>query len=163
MAYGSLALSSNASFDPFWWRAAPREEAAPGVPPRETDVAIVGSGMTGLVAALHLARGGRKVTVLEAREPGHGASTRNAGYVGRTLKHSFGEIMETEGLDQAKRVYGELMDAFMAVKETVEREKIDCHYRQQGRLLLATSSAMHEAMAREFALREAHLGEPSRR
>ena len=68
--------------------------------------------------------------------------------------------METEGLDQAKRVYGELMDAFMAVKETVEREKIDCHYRQQGRLLLATSSAMHEAMAREFALRENHLGEP---
>ena len=52
------------------------------------------------------------------------------------------------------------MDAFMAVKETVEREKIDCHYRQQGRLLLATSSAMHEAMAREFALRENHLGEP---
>jgi glycine/D-amino acid oxidase-like deaminating enzyme len=160
LAYGSQALSSNASFDPFWWRAAPREEAAPGVPPRETDVAIVGSGMTGLVAALHLARGGRKVTVLEAREPGHGASTRNAGYVGRTLKHSFGEIMEAEGLDQAKRVYGELMDAFMAVKETVEREKIDCHYRQQGRLLLATSSAMHEAMAREFALREMHLGEP---
>jgi len=160
MAYGSQALSSNASFDPFWWRAAPREEAAPGVPPRETDVAIVGSGITGLMAALHLARGGRKVTVLEAREPGHGASTRNAGYVGRTLKHSFGEIMEAQGLDQAKRVYGELMDAFTAVKETVEREKIDCHYRQQGRLLLATSSAMHEAMAREFALRAAHLGEP---
>ena len=69
----------------------------PGVPPRETDVAIVGSGITGLVAGLHLARGGRKVTVLEAREPGHGASTRNAGYVGRTLKHSFGDIMENRG------------------------------------------------------------------
>lgn len=139
MAYGSSALSAAASFDPYWWRAAPHGEGAPGIPPRRS-----GCGhrrlprITGLVAALALARGGRNVTVFEAKEPGHGASTRNAGYVGRTLKHSFGEIMEAEGLDRAKAVYGELMDAFIAVKETVESDGIDCHYRQQGRLLLAT-------------------------
>lgn len=160
MAFGSTALSSRASFDPFWWRAAPHEQKVASVPPQRTDVAIVGSGITGLVAAIHLARGGRQVTVFEAKEPGHGASTRNAGYVGRTLKHGFGEIMETEGLDKAKAVYGELMEAFLAVKDTVEQEKIQCHYRQQGRLLLATSSAMYDAMAKEFALREKHLGEP---
>ena len=84
-----------------------------------------------------LARGGRQVTVFEAKEPGHGASTRNAGYVGRTLKHSFGEIMETHGLDRAKATYGELMEAFIAVKDVAERENIACHYKQQGRLLLA--------------------------
>lgn len=159
MAYGSDALSADASFDPFWWRAAAHRQPGAGIAPRETDCAVVGSGITGLVAALHLARGGRKVTVFEAREPGYGASTRNAGYVGRTLKHGFGEIMESEGLDRAKRVYGELMEAFVAVRRMVEDEGIDCHYRQQGRLLLATSGAMHDAMAREFALRERHLGE----
>ncbi|WP_421694192.1 NAD(P)/FAD-dependent oxidoreductase [Aestuariivirga sp.] len=159
MAFGSSALSSNASLDPYWWRAAPHEDAQRAAPPKRTDVAIVGSGITGLTAAIALARGGRQVTVFEAKEPGHGASTRNAGYVGRTLKHSFGEIMAHEGLDKAKAVYGELMEAFLAVKETVDRENIDCHYKQQGRLLLATSSAMREAMAREFTLREKHLGE----
>ena len=159
MAFGSSALSNAASFDPYWWRAAPHEAQARGTPPRATDVAIVGSGITGLVAALALARGGRQVTVFEAREPGHGASTRNAGYVGRTLKHSFGEIMERQGLDRARATYGELMEAFLAVKQMVAEENIHCHYRQQGRLLLATSRAMHEAMLREFALREQHLGE----
>ncbi len=159
MAYGSTVLSATASFDPYWWRAAPHDEQRASAPPVRTDVAIVGSGITGLVAAVHLARGGRQVTVFEAKEPGHGASTRNAGYVGRTLKHGFGEIMEGEGLDKAKAVYGELMEAFLAVKETVGGLKIDCHYRQQGRLLLATSPAMYDAMAREFALREKHLGE----
>ena len=160
MAFGSRVLSSSASFDPYWWRAAPHEAGAAPALPQRTDVAIIGSGITGLVAAIDLARGGRQVTVFEAQEPGHGASTRNAGYVGRTLKHGFGEIMEAQGLDQAKRIYGELMEAFIAVKETVEQEKIACHYRQQGRLLLATSTAMYDAMAREFALRERHLGEP---
>jgi glycine/D-amino acid oxidase-like deaminating enzyme len=160
MAFGSNVLSASASFEPYWWRAAPHEAEARTVPPKRTDVAIVGSGITGLCAAIGLARGGRQVTVFEAKEPGHGASTRNAGYVGRTLKHSFGEIMEHEGLGKAKAVYGELMEAFLAVKETVEQENIVCHYSQQGRLLLATSPAMHDAMAREFALREKHLGEP---
>ena len=48
MAYGSTALSSNASFDPFWWRAAPHGQKMPSILPKWTDVAIVGSGITGL-------------------------------------------------------------------------------------------------------------------
>ena len=159
MAHGSRVLTETCSFDPYWWRAAPHKQEPANTPPHSTDVAIIGSGITGLVAALHLARGGRQVTVFEAQEPGYGASTRNAGYVGRTLKHGFGELVEHHGLPFATQIYGELMEAFLAVKETVESENIACHYRRQGRLLLATSSAMYEAMAREFALREKHLGE----
>lgn len=157
---GSRVLSEACSFDPYWWRAAPHKEEPAAPPPSSTDVAIIGSGITGLVAALHLARGGRQVTIFEAREPGYGASTRNAGYVGRTLKHGFGELVESHGLPFATQIYGELMEAFLAVKETVESENITCHYRQQGRLLLATSSFMYEAMAREFTLREKHMREP---
>jgi glycine/D-amino acid oxidase-like deaminating enzyme len=154
------ALTEVCSFDPYWWRAAPLPQRSSSLLPRSTDVAIVGSGITGLVAALHLARGGRHVIVFEAREPGYGASTRNAGYVGRTLKHGFSDLLASHGLAFAKRIYGELMEAFLAVKDTVEKEQIECHYRQQGRLLLATTPAMYEALAREFSLRERHLGEP---
>jgi glycine/D-amino acid oxidase-like deaminating enzyme len=157
---GSRVLTESCSFDPYWWRAAPHNEEPAAAPPPSTDVAIIGSGITGLVAALHLARGGRQVMIFEAREPGYGASTRNAGYVGRTLKHGFGELVESHGLPFATQIYGELMEAFLAVKETVESENIACHYNQQGRLLLATSSAMYEGLAREFALREKHLREP---
>lgn len=147
------------SFDPYWWRAAPLEHEVTAAPPAQADVAIVGAGLTGLVAAAHLAQGGRQVVVLDAGAPGCGASTRNAGYVGRSLKHGFGELVDKRGLDAAKRAYGELMEAFLAVRDVVERFRIDCHYRQQGRMLLATSPAMFDQMVREYSLREHHLGE----
>ena len=38
--------------DPYWWEAAPRPEITPGDVPQKIDVAIVGSGYTGLIAAL---------------------------------------------------------------------------------------------------------------
>jgi glycine/D-amino acid oxidase-like deaminating enzyme len=147
------------SLEPWWWRKAPLsgERAAP-VPAR-ADVAIVGAGITGCVAAAHLARGGRQVVVLDSHEPGHGGATRNAGYVGRSLKHTLGEMIARDGPDHAVRAYRELGNAFDAVADTVAEFGIDCHYRRQGRLLLATSAAMHDQMVREYALRERHLGE----
>ena len=64
------------STDPYWWLAAkPTAEGSSPVPD-EADVAIVGSGYTGLSAAIELADRGFKVTVLEAKEFGCGASTR---------------------------------------------------------------------------------------
>src|SRR5262245_65534621 len=104
MSMASIGVAG-ASQDPYWWRAAPRQAAAERPLPKGADVVIVGSGFTGTVAALHLARAGRHVLVLDRGEPGVGASTRNAGYVGRTLKHSFSDIMESEGLERAITVY----------------------------------------------------------
>ena len=118
----ATTIAPAASQDPYWWRAAPRQPAAARSVPKGADVVIVGSGFTGTVAALNLARAGRHVLVLDRGEPGAGASTRNAGYVGRTLKHSFGDILESEGLERAVQVYREMRQAFDCVFETVEAE-----------------------------------------
>lgn len=66
------------------WYAA--ETEAPGPYPAldgevRADVAVVGGGFTGLSAALHLARAGARVVVLEAQRVGWGASGRNGGQV----------------------------------------------------------------------------------
>jgi glycine/D-amino acid oxidase-like deaminating enzyme len=50
------------------------------------DVAVVGSGITGLSTALHVAQSGAAVVLLEAEEIGFGASGRNGGQVNPGLK-----------------------------------------------------------------------------
>ena len=52
----------------------------------KVDVLIVGAGYTGLSTALHLVDRGASVCVLDAQEPGWGASGRNGGQVNPTLK-----------------------------------------------------------------------------
>ncbi|HET8728930.1 MAG TPA: FAD-binding oxidoreductase, partial [Alphaproteobacteria bacterium] len=65
-----------------WWHTAgPRPAVEPLRGDLSVDVAVVGAGFTGLTAALHLARRGVRVAVLEAGEIGGGASGRNAGFV----------------------------------------------------------------------------------
>jgi sarcosine oxidase subunit beta len=54
-----------------------------GAVPREADVIIIGGGLHGCSAALHLARDGKRVIVLERRAVGQFASGVNAGGVRR--------------------------------------------------------------------------------
>jgi glycine/D-amino acid oxidase-like deaminating enzyme len=155
----SGAAAARLDPDPYWWEAAPRPRLDEIALPAEVDVAIVGSGITGLNAARVLARAGRRVLVLEAREPGWGASSRNAGYCGRTLKHSFLGLMEKRGLAAALAIYREMRQAYDAVAEVVRGEQIDCAYRVCGRFIAANSPRHYDEMARELAARREHLGD----
>ena len=47
----------------------------------DVEVAVVGAGYTGCSAALHLAAAGKSVALLDAGQPGWGASGRSAGWV----------------------------------------------------------------------------------
>lgn len=143
---------------PYWWEAAPRDPAVPAPPPKTVDVAIVGSGFTGLNAAIDLARAGRGVVVMDAGDLGQGASTRNAGYVGQTLKHGFRDLQKAYGDDYAVAVYREMKAAFDAVAERVQSEQIDCGFKVCGRLILTKAPRQYEDLAQEFEQRRKHLG-----
>src|SRR6202167_5423936 len=70
---------------------------------RSASVAIVGGGITGWSAALHLAEQGGDVAVLEAEEPGWGASGRNGGQVNPGLKFDPDQIEDDFGAELGGR------------------------------------------------------------
>lgn len=64
-----------------WWDASHADVTRSALSQSgRTDVAVIGAGFTGLSAALHLAKVGVSVTVLDAERIGWGASGRNGGF-----------------------------------------------------------------------------------
>jgi glycine/D-amino acid oxidase-like deaminating enzyme len=147
---------------PYWWEDVPALTAAPreaGPLPADVDVLVVGGGLTGAAAAHELATAGRDVLVLDAAAAGSGASSRNAGMVGRYLKYSFGELMASRGLDTAKAVFGEMQRVYDECIARIRDEGLACGLRLDGRVVGAVSPAHRERLYREWDLRGRHLGE----
>lgn len=146
----SLPALATPRLHPYWWEGAGQgEEAAPTPLPARADVAVVGAGYTGLAAALALARGGCRVAVLEAKQPGYGASTRNGGMVSGLLKHSFGRLARLAGADGARRIFAEAQGSVLFLEQLIAQEAIACDYRRTGMYVAAYTPAHYRALARE--------------
>jgi glycine/D-amino acid oxidase-like deaminating enzyme len=133
---------------PYWWELAPRPDWPTVDLPSEVDVAIVGSGYAGMSCALHLARAGRNVIILEAKEPGHGASSRSGGMAGSGLKLGYADLKAKYGQQRAVDLILETERSLEFFEEFMAGEQIQCHYQKVGRFIGAHAPSHYEAMAR---------------
>ena len=67
-----------------------------------TDICVVGGGLTGISSALNLAKKGYLVALCEARTIGWGASGRNGGQLGIGMRKQQSLIEKKLGFDHAK-------------------------------------------------------------
>ncbi|RHW27009.1 FAD-binding oxidoreductase, partial [Nocardioides immobilis] len=125
-------------FTPYWLDTAPQgpDRSRTEVGGR-AEVAVVGAGLTGLSAALHLARKGASVEVFEAESVGWGASGRNGGMATTGLSIGFRTAIERYGLEAAKAYFLAYDDAIDTVEKLVGEEGIDCDFARTGKLTLA--------------------------
>ena len=72
--------------------------------PITTDVCVIGGGYAGLSAALHLARKGASVALLEESRIGNGASGRNGGQVHNGFRHDSHWFEARLGADFARQI-----------------------------------------------------------
>ena len=106
--------------------ATPPVEAPPLATTLRAEVCIVGGGFTGLSAALHLAEAGAEVVLLEAAEPGWGASGRNGGQIIPGLKIDPDEIVARYGPERGERLAELAGGAPDFLFDLIERHGIDC-------------------------------------
>ena len=90
------------------------------------DVCVVGGGYAGLSCALHLAKSGKSVAVLEAECVGWGASGRNGGHVGTGQRADQHSLEKWYGKATAKELWRLGLEAVDLVSNLVEENGIDC-------------------------------------
>lgn len=134
---------------PFWHEALGPAPAMADRPPARADVVIVGSGYTGLNAALVTARGGRSTVVLDAGDAGFGCSTRNGGQISTSIKPSLARLTARFGAERARAIRGEGEQALRWIADFTRSEGIDCDFRHAGRFHAAHTPAEYETLVRD--------------
>lgn len=126
-----------------YWRAS--VDLPPPAPPLEgdqqTEVAIIGAGYAGLNAALELSeRFGIQAHVLEAGQPGWGASGRNGGFCCHGgAKLSAAQMRARHGEAAAREWAAYEHDAVERVRDNLLRYAIDADAGPEGELYMAHS------------------------
>jgi len=148
MTYPPSELDQHGLTQSLWAATAgPAQDYPPLKGDVRTDVVIVGAGFAGLSSALHLAERGVDVVVLEAMEPGFGASGRNGGQVISGLKDGLEPMLRVRfGAEATERLYDFADRTADTVFDLIERHEIDCDASRRGWIQGAHSSAAAERM-----------------
>ncbi len=130
----------------YWRDTFPFDAPSPNTLPAHCDLAIIGGGLTGLSTALHAARSGASVVLLEQEKIGWGASTRNAGMALTGLKLSPEQLVKRYGRERARKFYRASLDALAFVQNLIEQEKIACDFHRCGDLCAAYRPAHYAGL-----------------
>lgn len=131
----------------YWWETTPRPVLAAPQLPESIDVAIIGSGYTGLHAALQIARGGRSTLVVDAEDAGWGCSTRNGGQISTSIKPGFDALARRHGPRRAHDILKEGQRSLEWLGEFVAAEQLECDFGVVGRFHAAHNAKQFAELA----------------
>ncbi|MFH0297332.1 FAD-dependent oxidoreductase [Bradyrhizobium sp. 31Argb] len=118
--------------DSLWAAVTPAGPDLPELTGTQADVVVIGSGFTGLSTALHLREAGVDVAIVEAMEPGWGASGRNNGQVIPTLSRPDPEDIVAKHRAAGERFVSLLRDSASTLFDVAGRYNIQAEQEQAG-------------------------------
>jgi glycine/D-amino acid oxidase-like deaminating enzyme len=117
----------------------------------EADVVIVGGGIAGISTALHASLVGLKAVVLESKEVGWGASSRNSGHIPAATRQEPSAIIKSFGPVHGRRIIDASREAPELVFGLVSRYGMDVSAVRTGGIQAAHSTSALEKLRRRVS------------
>lgn len=135
--------------DSYWMQTTPDAERPSLEHSHETDIAIIGGGLTGLHTALRILEDspGKKVTLIEADRICGDASGRTMGKV--TTSHS--RIFQHLSADKGKRYVEANKEGFKRILDIIMTHAIDCDFQRIANYIFASTNSHIERVRNDFA------------
>ena len=113
------------------------------------DVGVLGGGISGISAALHLAERGMRVALLEAQHLGHGGSGRSGGQSIMGYACEMATLEKAVGPADARRLWDISIEGLALQRDLIARHAIDCDY-TPGHMILGLKRRHDEALLAEL-------------
>ncbi|MCA9115529.1 MAG: FAD-dependent oxidoreductase [Planctomycetaceae bacterium] len=127
----------------------PATQYPPHSGPLETDVLIVGGGITGLTAAMHLVAAGRKVAVLEAGRIGAGTTAGTSGHLEALPDQGAGKLIRDFGCEAARAVTRARMEAIDQIETWCHDLATDADFRRVPACSCTESNSEKDSVRQE--------------
>jgi glycine/D-amino acid oxidase-like deaminating enzyme/nitrite reductase/ring-hydroxylating ferredoxin subunit len=133
-----------------WLRTTSPQSFAPLRGVRQTDVVVIGGGITGLTAALLLKERGKQVTLLEAWRIAEGATGHTSAHLTTELERGYVELSRSFGTAALRRVVSARHAAIAQIAQWVDQHRIDCGFRRVPGYSYAADHAQRRELLREL-------------
>ncbi len=115
-----------------------------------TEVAIIGGGMAGILTAYELAKAGKNAVVLESGQLLSGATLRTTGFLTHIIDTSVTDLISMLGKHNAKQVWQSHKLAIDKIEKIVRKQKIDCEFSRCPNYIIANNPEEGHELADEL-------------
>jgi gamma-glutamylputrescine oxidase len=144
-------MASRAYIASYYSASAPLPPQRPALEGRvDCDVCVVGAGIAGCSAALHLAERGLSVVLLEEQRVGWGASGRSGAQAIFGVAAGQAKLERLIGPDGARAVWDVSVEGLALMRQLIARFRIDCDW-VDGHLLTAVRQRHQRELQAELA------------
>lgn len=119
-----------------------------------TDVVIIGSGITGALAAHELCRAGIQCSVFDKRTIATGSSAASTSQLQYEIDTPLCQLAESNGLENAVLAYHASLQSISDVEEVLKTTNVDAAFCRVSSIFLASDAQGLKLIAEEYALRQ---------
>lgn len=123
---------------------------------RDYDVAIIGAGVTGALAAAALIGLGKSVVILDRRGPAQGSTAASTAMIQWEIDQPLTKLAARLGERNAARAYKSSLEGLLLLRRTVLSHRVACNWVDRTALTITGNAMGQRAMAEELKLREKH-------